>query len=55
MILVDRICRVTEGLIYDEEGGFRFGRRYVDQIFAVKQIGRRSAVIAPLYKGKGED
>ena len=54
-ILVDRVrSRVTEGLIYDEEGSFRLGRSCVDQIFTVKQIGRGSAVIVPLYKGKGE-
>ena len=29
-ILVRRICRVTEGLIDDEQEGFRAGRRCVD-------------------------
>ena len=30
-ILVDRVRRVTEGLIGDEQGGFRAGRGYVDR------------------------
>ena len=29
---------MTEGFIDDEEDGFRAGRRYVDQIFTLKQI-----------------
>ena len=36
-ILVDGIRRVTEGLIDDEQGGFRAGRGCVDQIFTLKQ------------------
>ena len=30
---------MTEGLIDDEEGGFRAGMECVDQIFTLKQIG----------------
>ena len=37
-ILVDMVCRVTEDLIDDEEGGFRAGRGCVDKIFTLKQI-----------------
>ena len=38
-ILVDRVHRVTTGLIEDEQGGFRAGRGCVDQIFTLKPIG----------------
>ena len=38
-ILVDRVLRINMGLIDDEQGGFRAGRRITDQIFALKQIG----------------
>ena len=34
-ILVDRVCKVTEGLIDDEQGGFRAGSCCVDQIFTL--------------------
>ena len=39
-ILVEssRVRRVTGGLIDDEQGGFRAGRGYVDQILTLKQI-----------------
>ena len=37
-ILVDRVRTMTEGLIDDEQGGFRPGRECVDQIFTIKQI-----------------
>ena len=37
-ILVDRIRRVIEGLLNDEQRGFKAGRG-VDQIFTLKQIG----------------
>ena len=35
---MDRIRKVTEGLIDDEQGGFRKGRGCVDQILTLKQI-----------------
>ena len=41
-ILVDRIRRVTGGLIDDEQGSFRGGRGCVDQIFTLKQIGEKT-------------
>ena len=41
-ILVDRVCRVTGGLIDDEQRGFRAGRGCVDQIFTLKQIGKKA-------------
>ena len=41
-ILVDRIRRVTEGLINDEQGGFRAGRGCVDQFLTLKQIGEKA-------------
>ena len=37
-ILVDRIRRVTGGLIDDEQWSFRAGRGYVNQIFTLQQI-----------------
>ena len=41
-ILVDRVRRVTGGLIDDEQLGLRAGRGYVDQIFTLKQIGAKA-------------
>ena len=41
-ILVDIVRKVTEGLIDDEQRGLRAGRRYVDQIFTLKQIGEKA-------------
>ena len=41
-ILVDRVHKVTEGLIDDEQGKFRAGRGCVDQIFTLKQIGEKT-------------
>ena len=35
-IVVDRVRKVTEGLIDDGQGGFRAGRGCVDQIFTLK-------------------
>ena len=40
-IIVDRVRRVTGGLISDEQGGFRTGRGCVDQIFSLRQIGEK--------------
>ena len=40
--VVGKIYRVTGGLIDDEQGGFRVGRRYIDQIFTLKQIVEKS-------------
>ena len=39
--LVDRVRRVTGGLIDDEQMGFRTGRCCVDQIFTLKQVGEK--------------
>ena len=33
---------MTQGLIDDKQEGFRAGRRYVDQIFTIKQIGEKA-------------
>ena len=41
-ILVDRVHRVTGGLIEDEQGDFKAGRRCVNQIFTLKQIGEKA-------------
>ena len=41
-ILVDRIRKVTEGFIGDEQGGFRAGRGCVIQIFILKQIDEKA-------------
>ena len=40
--LVDRVLRVTEGLIDDEQSDFREGRECVDQIFTLKHIGEKA-------------
>ena len=40
--LVERVRKVTEGLIDDEQGGFRQERGCVDQIFTAKQIGEKA-------------
>ena len=41
-ILGGRVLRVTRGLIYDEQEGFRAGRVCVDQIFTLNQIGEEA-------------
>ena len=41
-ILVDRVHKMTEGLIDDEQGVFRAGRGCLDQIFTLKQIGENA-------------
>ena len=35
---MERVRKITEGMMNDEQGGFRKGRGCVDQIFAIKQI-----------------
>ena len=40
-LLVDGVCKVTEGLIDDEQGVLRAGRGCVDQIFTLKQKGEK--------------
>ena len=40
-ILVDRVRRMTEGFIDDEQKGFKAGKWRVDQIFTLKQIGKK--------------
>ena len=41
-VLVDRVHKVTESLIDDEQGRSRAGKGCVDQIFTVKQIGEKA-------------
>ena len=41
-ILVDIVCIVTGRLIGDEQGGFRAGRGYEDQIFTLIQINKKA-------------
>ena len=41
-ILLDRVCKVTEGLIDDEQGDLRAGEGCVDQIFTLKQTGEKA-------------
>ena len=40
-ILVERVRRVTEGLIDDVQGGFRAERGHVDQFFTIKHISEK--------------
>ena len=40
-ILINRVRRVTGGLIEDKQGGFRAGKLCVNQISILKQIGER--------------
>ena len=43
LMRVDRVRRVTGGLVDDEQVGFRsVGFRYVDQILTLKQIGEKA-------------
>ena len=35
-IIVGRVRKVTEGLIDNVQGGFRAGRRFVDQVFNLR-------------------
>ena len=41
-ILVDRVCKVTGGLIDDEQRNFRLGKGCVDKVFILKQIGEKA-------------
>ena len=41
-ILVDRARSGTGGLIDDEQGGFRAGIGYVDQLFTLIQIYKKA-------------
>ena len=41
-ILVDRVHKMTEGLIDDDQGGFRVGWGCVDLIFTLKQVGEKA-------------
>ena len=50
-ILVDRVHRVTGGLIDGEQQGFRAGRGCVDQIFTIKQIGEKAQEKNAVYVG----
>ncbi len=47
-VLIKRVREGTEGMIHDEQGGFRRGRGCVDQIFAVRQVCKK-------YLAKGKD
>ena len=40
-VLVERVRRVTEGLIGEEQGAFRRGTGCVDQIFTLKQMSEK--------------
>ncbi len=47
-MLIKRVREGTEGVIRDEQGGFRRGRGCVDQIFAVRQVCEK-------YLAKGKE
>ena len=40
-ILIERVHSLTEGLIGEEQCGFRSGRGCVDQVFVMKQINEK--------------
>ena len=40
--IVDRVRRVTGGLIDNEQGRYRTRKGYVDQILTLKQIGEKA-------------
>ena len=51
-ILDERVRKVTEGLIGEEQGGYRKGKGCVDQIFAVKQVCEKAKERGPkVYMG----
>ena len=41
-ILVDRVCRMTGGLIDDKQEVIRVGKGCSDQIFTLKQVGEKA-------------
>ncbi|MEL7302024.1 MAG: reverse transcriptase family protein, partial [Pseudomonadota bacterium] len=47
-ILIERVRGMTEGMIGEEQCGFRMGRGCVDQVFSLKQLSEK-------YIGKGKD
>ena len=40
-ILIDSVCRVSMGLIDDEQGDFREWKGCVDQMFTIKHMGEK--------------
>ena len=40
-VIIDRLRFVTEGLIGEEQCGFRRGRGCVDQVFVMKQMSEK--------------
>ena len=50
-ILVDRVRRVTGGLMDDKQRGFRAGRGCVDQILTLKEIGKKQERNNRVYVG----
>ena len=40
-ILIEKVCSLTEGLIVEEQCGFRSGRGCVDQVLAMKQMSEK--------------
>ena len=49
--MVERVCRVTEGLIGEEQGVFWSGKGCVDQIFTLKQMSEKMREKKNLYLG----
>ncbi|MEL7520935.1 MAG: reverse transcriptase family protein, partial [Cyanobacteria bacterium J06553_1] len=47
-ILIERVRGMTEGMLGEEQCGFRMGRGCVDQVFSLKQLSEK-------YIGKGKD
>ena len=47
-VVIERVKNITDGLVGEEQGGFRKGRGCVDQVFAVKGLCEK-------YREKGRE
>ena len=40
-VLIEKVRKITEGLIGEEQCGFRMGRGCVDQVFVIQQMSEK--------------